>query len=69
MQLVFRWNANQIWNAPVPRPRHRSATGRDHPTGVKMPDTQRVSDKGCILQRQLCIHVREPYGPPSMKSQ
>ena len=69
MQLVARWNADQAWNAPVPCPRHRRATGRDYPTRVKVPYAQGVGDKGGILQRQLCICIREPNGPPSMKSQ
>ena len=38
-------------------------------SGVKVPYTQGVGDKGGILQRPLCIHIREPNGPPSMKSQ
>ena len=59
----------KLWNAPVPCPRHRRATGSEHPTGVKVPYTQGVGDKGGILQRQLCIYIRESNGPPSMKSQ
>jgi hypothetical protein len=69
IQHISGWNAKQAWDAFVPCPRPGGATRREHPSGIKAPYTQRVGDKGGILQRQLSVDIREHSGPESMNSQ